>query len=256
MDRRTFLRRTTATTAVVWVAPAIRSLAAPAFAAEGTPPLEEEGTECLGHAFDLRLDAAGNVSGFVGPLIATDPGVFPDEETASVLNLSLPAGNDPAASATTLKATNSGDHDEGCETKITYENLAIDLRNVDPLLDVQVDALAVETVATHACGGTAATEVTLVDATATVAGTPHTISNMPSSNTTLLNVSQTIGTVSLSVKVVLHQQASAGLGDDGGLFANAIFVDASAKDTATGATQSAIVKVAHAEIGVKDCPAP
>lgn len=211
---------------------------------------------CTGHAFDVRLDLTGIVSGFVGPAIKTDPDVFPDRETLSELALTVPLAGAtmPVITARTLDAENSGSPAEGCTTRITYEDLVVDLNNLSSAggLPVVLTAKAVETIttATLNADGTTSTDshVTILGGTLSVnGGPPQGLAFEPDPNTTVID--QDFGNPalgSLRVKLVLHETVPI----EGGVSANAIRLIVDLKTALPGTNQSADLKVAHAEADV------
>lgn len=209
---------------------------------------------CTGHAYDLRVDAAGIVSGFVGPAIATDPDEFPDRETFSSLALTFPGASKPIATAVTLDAENSGDPETGCTTRITYEDLVLDLNNLSDTggIPVKLTAEALKTIATSKLNPdgtvTTSTHVTIVGGSLTITGdpgAPRTLALEPDPNSEVINecFADPGGQGSLCVAVVLHEQNPIA----GGIEANAIRIMADLQTPIPGVNQSVDVKVAHAE---------
>jgi hypothetical protein len=118
-----------------------------------TDPKEPPAARCTGFAYDLRLDLAGIIGGFVGgPVTSTDKDVFPDQETQSNVNVVFPftGSTEPIVTATTLDTQNSVDAEGRCVTRVTYENLRVDLNNISPDqgIPVVLTAKALETITT------------------------------------------------------------------------------------------------------------
>lgn len=214
------------------------------------PPKEDF---CTGFAYDVRLDAEGVVSGFVGPAIKTDPDVFPDKETLSELALTMPGSDPPPppiVTAITLEAENSGDPAIGCTTRITYENLNVDLNNLSNTggLPVVLTARAVETIATSKLNpdGTVATtsEVTILGGSLCIQDQCGALpGDQVPPNSEFINQCFGESGGQLCVVVVLHEQDPI----PGGIAANAIRLQAVLETPLPGLNQSVDLKVAHAE---------
>lgn len=211
---------------------------------------------CTGHAFDVRLDLAGVAAGFFGPLVETDPDVFPDQDVASKLTITVPGDTDPVVTAVTLEAENSGTPMDTCVTRMTYEDLGVDLNNLGPApgLPVTLTVKAVESIATaQGVPVTTTTDVTIVDGVLTIMGNAIPIPVKPPPNTTLVDetVASPLGT--LSVKVVLHETTDLEVGGEKvGVAVNAVRVKVEVIDLAGVVTQSADLQVAHAEADVEE----
>lgn len=211
---------------------------------------------CTGHAFDVRLDLTGVASGFFGPLVETDPDVFPDQDTASELAITVPGDTDPVVTAVTLQAENSGTPMDTCVTRMTYEDLGVDLNNLGPApgLPVTLTVKAVESIATaQGLPVTTTSDVTIVDGVLTIMGNAIPIPVKPPPNSTLVDetVASPLGT--LSVKVVLHETTDIEVGGEKvGVAVNAVRVQVEVIDLAGTVTQTADLRVAHAEADVEE----
>lgn len=211
---------------------------------------------CTGHAFDIRLDVTGVAEGFFGPLVETEPDRFPDQDTASELRFTVPGDTEPVATATTLDAENSGNPHDGCLTRITYEDLEVDLNNLGaaPGLPVTLSLTAVETTASaQGLPLVTDTSVTIVGGTLTINGNPFPFDGSPPPNSTIVDESFSTPLGDLAVRAVLHERAD--LVVDGtvvGVEANAIRVVVELSDILGIVTQTADLKVAHAEADVEE----
>lgn len=213
---------------------------------------------CTGYAYDVRLDVGGALAGYVGPAIKTDKDVFPDKETLSELALTMPGGaTQPVVTATTLQAENSGDPITGCTTRITYENLNVDLNNLSDAggIPVVLTAKAVETIATSKLNPdntvSTSTEVTIIGGSLSVnGGEPQAMALNPPPNSGFTNQCFGDPEGQLCLAVVLHEQNPI----PGGVEANAIRVLVSLDTPIPGGDQSVDLKVAHAEADAHPAP--
>ncbi|MGH3451888.1 MAG: hypothetical protein ACRDQW_14455 [Haloechinothrix sp.] len=95
---------------------------------------------CTGLAYDLRLDVAGIVNGFVGPISSTEKDKFPDRDTLANLKVVFPltGATKPVVTAKLLDAENSGNPQDGCTTRVTYANVKVNLNNITPTQGIPV----------------------------------------------------------------------------------------------------------------------
>ncbi|MDV6012413.1 choice-of-anchor P family protein [Haloechinothrix sp. LS1_15] len=217
-----------------------------------TPPPPEPDF-CTGHAFDVRVDAEGIVDGYAGPAIKTQQDVFPDNETLSELALFMPVlgATEPVATAVTLEADNSGTPEEGCTTRITYEDFELDLNNLSDAggVPVVLTAQAVETIATATLqpdgSVTTDSEVTIVGGSLHIDGEGDELAVQPDPDTGIIDecLEAPDGVGSLCVRVVLHETETI----PGGIAANAVRVTVDLQTPLPGTDQFVDVQVAHAE---------
>lgn len=221
-----------------------------------TPP---PSGRCTGHAFDLRLDVSGIATGFVGPVSSTEPDQFPDRDTFSNVRVLFPftGSTSPVLNAMTLDAENTGNPQEGCTTRVTYENVTVDLDNITPAegdIPISLNARVLETQARAAQNpdGTVdrSSRVTLVGAALTVGDETVGIGDNqvpPNTGIPQTCIANPGGAGQLCVKVLLHETELI----PGGISANAVRVRV---ELVTGlpAPSSQIIdlKLAHAEADV------
>ncbi|MDQ3681081.1 MAG: hypothetical protein M3378_11195 [Actinomycetota bacterium] len=187
--------------AVIWAAPVIQSVGmSPAGAQQPSPA---PACVCTGTAsFDVRATLTGVITGFVGPIQN-----FPDEDGClAVLELRGPGQLPITPPFLTARADCVGGTTTGgtCSASIELADLAVDLRNLLPALDVRLNATAVTAEASCTCGGGCTAEACLVQSGTTpvlivggqtlVAG-PVNICNQPSSVN--INVAGITGVVEL-----------------------------------------------------------
>lgn len=209
---------------------------------------------CTGRAFDVRLDTAGVLNGFVGPFAATDQDVFPDRDTVSDLSVIFPltGATEPVIRAVTLDAENSVDAEGRCVTRAQIENLDIDLNKISPSqgipVKIHVDVLKTVSTAKLNNDGTAATtsQVVLVGGSIDVNGQGGGQDGEIPPNTNVIDECFTnpSGPGELCVTVILHETALI----PNGISANAIRVKVNLV-TGLPPTSSQLVdlQVAHAE---------
>lgn len=218
------------------------------------PP--EDG-RCTGWAYDLRLDLGGIIGGFVGgPVTHTDQGVFPDRETQSDVAVTFPftGTTEPIVTATTLDTENSGNPTDGCVTRVTYENLRVDLNNISPDqgIPVVLTARVLETITTATLqpDGTATTtsKVVLIGGSLDINGQGGAQDGEIPPNTGFTNEPECFanpnGAGQLCVTVMLHETAII----PNGIAANGVRIKVSL-ETPLPPTSSQLVdlKLAHAE---------
>jgi hypothetical protein len=213
-------------------------------------------TRCTGYAYDLRLDAGGILTGFVGPISSTDRDVFPDKDTFSDLNVVFPltGATEPIVTATTLEAENSIADDGTCVTRVQYENLNVDLNNISPDQGIPVklhaDVLRTITTAKLLGDGTAATtsKVTLIGGSIDINGQGGAQDGDIPPNTGFTNepacFANPNGPGKLCVTIMLHETSII----PNGIAANAVRIKV-ALETGLPPTSSQLVdlKLAHAE---------
>lgn len=214
-------------------------------------------TRCTGWAYDLRLDLAGILGGFVGgPVTHTDQGVFPDRETQSDVSVVFPftGATEPIVTATTLDTENSIADDGTCVTRVTYENLKVDLNNITPDqgIPVQLTAKVLETVTTAKLNpdGTATTtsKVVIVGGSININGQGGAQDGEIPPNSGYTNEPECFANPSgpgkLCVTIMLHETALI----PNGISANAVRIKV-ALETGLPPTSTQLVdlKLAHAE---------
>lgn len=213
---------------------------------------------CTGFAYDLRLDVAGIATGFVGPISSTEPDQFPDRDTFSDISVLFPftGATEPIVTATTLDAENSGNPQEGCTTRVTYENVTVNLNNITPTqgIPVTLNAKVLETVTTAKQGEEPSSRVTIIGGSLCVqdqcgalpedqvppnSGIPEQCFENP----------QGPGTGKLCVTLLLHETELI----PGGIAANAVRLRVEL-ETPLPPTSSQIVdlKLAHAEADIHE----
>jgi hypothetical protein len=204
---------------------------------------------CTGHAFDVRIDIGGMVVQSLGPVVATDPDVFPDREELSQVAFGVPDGPGAVVTADTVFADNSGNPETGCVTIVSMEKLQIDLNNLPGGgVPVLLTAAGVQTIAVAQDGFLATTEVRITGLT--VNGQllddvfiPVNQSIQP--NVVALDLSF-LGLPGLTGRVVVHEKTPI----PNGMSANAIRLEVSVLNPLTLVTQVVDVKIAHAEADV------
>lgn len=218
-----------------------------------TPP---PSGRCTGFAYDLRLDVAGIATGFVGPISSTEPDQFPDRDTFSDISVVFPltGATEPIVTATTLDAENSGNPQEGCTTRVTYENVTVNLNNITPTqgIPVTLNAKVLETVTTAKQGEEPSSRVTIIGGSLCVQDQCASLPEdqvPPNSGIPEQCFENPDGTGKLCVTLLLHETELI----PGGIAANAVRLKVELV-TPLPETSSQIVdlKLAHAEADVHD----
>lgn len=212
---------------------------------------------CTGFAYDLRLDVSGIATGFVGPVSSTEPNVFPDRDMFSNVSVLFPftGATSPVLNAMTLDAENSGNPREGCTTRVTYENVTVDLDNITPAEDdipISLNARVIETQARAAQNpdGTIdrSSRVTLIGARLTVGNETFALpEDQVPPNTGLQQRCVAGAGGMLCAKVLLHETELI----PGGISANAVRIRVELVTPLPEASSQIIdLKLAHAEADV------
>ncbi len=212
---------------------------------------------CTGYAYDLRLDVSGIATGFVGPVSSTEPDVFPDRDTFSNVSVLFPftGSTSPVLNAMTLDAENSGNPQDGCTTRVTYENVTVDLDNITPEegdIPISLNARVLETQARAAQNedGTVdrSSRVTLVGARLTVGDQTFALpENQVPPNTGLQQRCVEGAGGMLCAKVLLHETELI----PGGISANAVRIRVELVTPLPEPNSQIIdLKLAHAEADV------
>lgn len=219
-----------------------------------TPP---PSGRCTGFAYDLRLDVSGIATGFVGPVSSTEPDVFPDRDMFSNVSVLFPfsGSTSPVLNAMTLDAENSGNPQDGCVTRVTYENVTVDLDNITPAEDdipISLNARVIETQARAAQNpdGTVdrSSRVTLIGARLTVGDETFSlpVGDVPP-NTGLEQRCVDAAGALLCAKVLLHETELI----PGGISANAVRIRVELVTPLPEPNSQIIdLKLAHAEADV------
>lgn len=155
---------------VLWVAPLVQSVGMGSASAQ-TPSPGGGPCVCTGtNSFDAKVTLAGLIDGTVGPIqdFPADNGCLADLSVVATgsINAVVTADLDCVGGSTTGAP---------CSSFVELTNLGVDLRTINPLLDVQLDASVVRAEAACTCGGgcTASSCITQTDGKAivTIGGT-------------------------------------------------------------------------------------
>ncbi|MGH3519654.1 MAG: hypothetical protein ACRDQ7_19990 [Haloechinothrix sp.] len=224
---------------------------------ETTTTKPPEGGRCTGIAYDFRLDVSGIATGFVGPITSTEQDVFPDRDTFSDLSVVFPltGATEPVITAKTLDAENSGNPQDGCKTRVTYEDATVDLNNITPTqgIPVVLTAKVLETVTVAKLLGDGSVErssqVTIIGGSIDIDGEGGALpeDQVPPNSGFSECFENPDGPGELCVTVMLHETELI----PGGISANAVRIKVSLV-TPLPPTSSQIVdlKLAHAEADV------
>lgn len=184
--------------AVVWATPVIQAIGVSPAGAQVASPVP--GCACTGTAsFDARATLTGLISGTIGPIQN-----FPDENgclaTVELRGPGLLAQPFLTAETVCVGGTTAGGT---CSATVSLENLAVDLSELDPLLDVQLDLSAVSASASCTCAGGCTAEACLAqtgDTILVVAGQTLMVGSTEICNdeqTFNINVAGITGTITL-----------------------------------------------------------
>ena len=145
--------------AVVWATPVIQAIGVSPAGAQVASPVP--GCACTGtESFDVRATLSGIVTGTVGPIQN-----FPDENGClATLELRGPGQLLTVPPFLTAEVDCVGGTTAGgtCSSEVSLANLAVDLRNLAPLLDVRLNLSAVTASASCTCAGGCTAEACLV----------------------------------------------------------------------------------------------
>jgi hypothetical protein len=147
LSRRQAIKKGALVGGVLWAAPAIQTIGMSSAFAQAVSP--GGGCVCTGtNSFDVTATFTGLVSGTVGPIqdFPADSGCVAD------LAVRAPGRQNPflTATAACVGGTTTGGT---CSAFVELNNLAVDLRQVIPSLDVQLNASVVRAEASCTCGG-------------------------------------------------------------------------------------------------------
>lgn len=192
ISRRAVLRRGAVVGgSLVWAAPAVQSISRTALADHNGTPHPEPCPCAFARARGIYVNTTGDLAN-AEVLLGSAP---PDEQiaNANVLNGTV------TAESVTVTADS---RDDVCRAFAEILNANVDLRNIDPLLDVQLSASILRATSV-ACPNPECTSH-VADVQLTVAGTnvPVTVATPP--NTTVVDFTDPTGT--LTVQLVLNEQ--------------------------------------------------
>ena len=134
---------------VLWVTPLVQSVGMSPASAQ-TPSPGGGGCSCAGtESFDVKATLSGLVNATVGPIQN-----FPEDD-GCLANLAVSATGNVADAFLTADLVCVGGTTAGgtCSSFVELTNLAVDLRAINSLLDLQLDASVVRAEATCTCGG-------------------------------------------------------------------------------------------------------
>lgn len=236
LNRREVMRRGIVIAgATAWTVPTVQTVGLrTAFAAEGS-------TLCQALSFDVRALFEGTVSGDAGPVREfpkDGDDCFPD------LTVTAPGTTNPFLTAGTLCVGGSRTVDQ-CSAFLEHKNARLDLTNVDPLLDVQLNVGVLRGEGAADCDTDAVSgSTTLTGGEVCVLGVCQSLQTTPPPNTTVLDVSETLVTgETLEIRVVLNEQSPV----DDGIQVTAVHVVARLTDSDGAVVQNADVHIAHAQ---------
>lgn len=198
ISRRTVLRRGAVVGgSLVWAAPAVQSISRTALAQTNGTPVNGACPCTDAAARGIYVNTAGNLVNAT-VLVGSAP---PDEQIANAQVFVPPGAAQPAATAE-LITVQADASDDICRAFAEILNANVDLRNIDPLLDVQLTASILRAEST-ACPDPACTSH-VADVRLRVAGTDVPVVIQTPPNTTVVDFTDPTGT--LSVKLVLNEQ--------------------------------------------------